>query len=65
MCYIEYTKYLSENSTKKIHQMNKKTENEQNLPSKIYLCRRNTLLNKMLIFAEVECKQLQLRGINP
>ena len=49
----------------KIHQVNKKTVNKPNLPSKIYLCYINTLLNKLLTFANIECKQLQIRGINP
>lgn len=42
----------------KIHQVNKKTTNKPNLPSKIYLCYLNTLLNKLLTFAKVERKQL-------
>lgn len=49
----------------KIHQVNKKTVNKPNLPSKIYLCYLNTLLNKMLTFANVVCKQPLGWGINP
>lgn len=46
----------------KIYLVNVLTAKTPNLPSKIYLCRMNTLLNKMRIFANIEYKQLLIRG---
>lgn len=49
---------------RKIHQVNIFGQKYPNLPSKIYLCYLNTLLNKLRIFANIEYKQLLMRGIN-